>query len=339
MADRRRVVGPTDGTTPPVFSPSPSSTSLPPSKRVCRDRGPQDLRQIFLKTSLTPPAVGSSFLELPSPPTYSNSSTLKLTCSVFGPRALPHSAPFFPQARLSCELKFAPFASPLKRRGYVRDHTERDLSVQLATALQRSILLEKYPKSGIDVFVTVLDCEGEAGAVTGVSSFHAGGGKGGGGWGGGGVDVGLLGVLAGAITCASAAIADAGIECLDLVSGGVSALVRKPGGGGDDDAMGQEMEDELVVVQDPSPEEHAPGDIVAACAVGYMAAREELTEVWMRGVVETSIDTEDKTEDNLDRMMDGAIMAAAQARRVLNEGVAERLLFAMNMAKHEMEIT
>ncbi|KAF8437395.1 3' exoribonuclease family, domain 1-domain-containing protein [Terfezia claveryi] len=325
MADRRRVVGPTDGTTPPVFSPSPSSTSVPPSKRVCRDRGPQDLRQIFLKTSLTPPAVGSSFLELPSPPTHSNSSTLKLTCSVFGPRALPHSAPFSPQARLSCELKFAPFASPLKRRGYVRDHTERDLSVQLATALQRSILLEKYPKSGIDVFVTVLDCGG-------------GGGSGGGG-GGGGVDVGLLGVLAGAITCASAAIADAGIECLDLVSGGVSALVRKRGGGGDDDAMGQEMEDEFVVVQDPSPEEHALGDIVAACAVGYMAAREELTEVWMRGVVETSIDTDDKTEDDLDRMMDGAIMAAAKTRRVLNEGVAERLLFAMNMAKHEMEIT
>ena len=190
----------------------------------------------------------------------------------------------------------------------------------------------------------MLDCEGEAGAVTGVSSFQAGGSKGGGGGGGGGggVDVGLLGVLAGAITCASAAIADAGIECLDLVSGGVSALVRKRGGGGDDDAVVQEKEEEeLVVVQDPSPEEHAPGDIVAACAVGYMAAREELTEVWMRGVVETSIDTKDKAEDDLDRMMDGAIMAAAQARRVLNEGVAERLLFAMNMAKpqDEMEIT
>ncbi|KAF8425682.1 3' exoribonuclease family, domain 1-domain-containing protein [Tirmania nivea] len=335
MADRRRVVGPTDGTTAPVFS----STSAPPDKPVRRDRGPQDLRQIFLKTSLTPPATGSSFLELPSPPTHPNSSTLKLTCSVFGPRPLPHSASFSPRARLSCELKFAPFASPLKRRGYVRDHTERDLSMQLATALQRSILLEKYPKSGIDVFITVLDCEGEAGAVTGVSNFQAGGSKGGGGGGGGGVDVGLLGVLAGAITCASAAIADAGIECLDLVSGGVAALVRNGARG--DDAMVQKNEEELVVVQDPSPEEHAPGDIFAACAVGYMAAREELTEIWMRGVVETSIDAEDNAEDDLDRMMGNAIMAATQTRRVLNEGVAERLLFAMNMAKpqDEMEIT
>lgn len=215
--------------------------------------------------------------------------------------------------------------------------------MQLATALQRSILLEKYPKSGIDVFITVLDCEGEAGAVTGVNSFQSGGSNVGGGGSGGGVDVGLLGVLAGAITCASAAIADAGIECLDLVSGGVAALVRKRKGGASVDAMVDvtDIKEELVVVQDPSPEEHAPGDIIAACAVGYMAAREELTEVWMRGSVDVSIDTKDDGGDNLDRMMDGAILAATQTRRVLNEGVAERLLYAMNSAKslEEMDQT
>ena len=271
------------------------------------------------QTSLTPPATGSSFLELLSPPASPKSSTIKLTCSVFGSRALPHSVPFSPQARLSCEVKLAPFASSHKRRGYVRDHRERDLSVQLVTALDR------YPKSGIDVFITV-GCEGEAGAATGVSNYQAGGKS------GGGVEVGLLGVLAGAITCASAAIADAGIECLDLVSGGVAALVRKRGL--NIDVKGSEMRnvtsmEELIVVQDPSPEEHAPGDIVAACAVGYMAAREELTELWMRGSVELSIDDEDHDQDDLDRVIEGAIMAATETRRVLNEAVAERLLYAI----------
>ena len=181
------------------------------------------------------------------------------------------------------------------------------------------------------MFITVLDCEGEAGAATGVSNYQAGG-KSGGGGSGGGVEVGLLGVLAGAITCASAAIADAGIECLDLVSGGVAALVRKRGL--NIDVKGSEMRnvtsmEELIVVQDPSPEEHAPGDIVAACAVGYMAAREELTELWMRGSVELSIDDEDHDQDDLDRVIEGAIMAATETRRVLNEAVAERLLYAI----------
>ncbi|KAI5801527.1 3' exoribonuclease family, domain 1-domain-containing protein [Peziza echinospora] len=333
MADRRRVVGPTEGTTAPVFASSPALAK--PSRR---ERGPQDLRKVFLKTSLTPPATGSAFLELPSPPSPNSFSTLKLSCSVYGPRPLPPSAPFSAQARLSCELKFAPFASPNKRRGYVRDHTERDLSVQLATALQRSILLEKYPKAGIDVFITVLDCEGEAGAISGVSSFLGGGG---GGSGGAGVDVGLLGVLAGAITCASAAIADAGIECVDLVTGGVSALVRKRGlvSIGDNSTASQE----LIVVQDPSPEEHDPNDVIAAYVVGYMAAREELTEIWMRGAVDVSLD-DDSAESDLDRLMDGAIMAATETRRVLNEGVAERLLYALNVnanakSQDEMEMT
>ena len=189
------------------------------------------------------------------------------------------------------------------------------------------------------MFITVLDCEGEAGAVTGVSNYHAGG-KSGGGGGGGGVEVGLLGVLAGAITCASAAIADAGIECLDLVSGGVAALVRKRGL--DVDVKGSEMgnltgTEEFIVVQDPSPEEHAFGDVVAACAVGYMAAREELTGLLMRGSVETSIDGEDHDQDQLDKVIEGAIMAATETRRVLNEAVAERLLYAVK-SQDEMEM-
>lgn len=187
------------------------------------------------------------------------------------------------------------------------------------------------------MFVTVLDCEGEAGAVTGLNTFQLGGAKGVGSGGSGmGVDVGLLGVLAGAITCASAAIADAGIECLDLVSGGVAALVKKQAS--EDSGMDQSTQEELVVIQDPSPEEHASGDIVAACAIGYMAAREELTEIWMRGSVETLTKVGDDSVDDLDKMMDGAIMAATETRRVLNEAVAERLLYAINAAKSQDEM-
>jgi len=93
---------------------------------------------------------------------------------------------------------------------------------------------------------------------------------------------------------------------------------------------------ELAVVQDPSPEEHAPGNIIAACAVGYMAAREELMELWMWGTMETSIYEDDHQPGDLDKVIEGAIMAATETRRVLNEAVAERLLYAINTAK-EME--
>jgi len=273
-----------------------------------------------LKTSLTPPATGSAFLELPTPSSPS-APTLKLTASVYGPRPLPSSTAFSPNARLTAELKFSPFSTPGHRRGYIRDGMERDLSAQLTIALEKSVDVGKYPKSTIDVFVSVLDCEGGIGDVGDRKD--------------GGVEVGLMGVVAGAISCASAAIADAGIECFDLVAGGVAGLIRERGGvGHEEEGMdvgegigdvrhGQRKSRGVALVLDPSPSDGYI--ILAAAAVGYMAARDELTLVWTKG----SVGGEGDGTDEIERLIDGAITAATGVRLVINEAVKERLLLGL----------
>ena len=280
-----------------------------------------------LKTSLTPSATGSAFLELSAP------STLKISASVYGPRPLPPQAGFSPNARITAELKFAPFSTEGSRRGYVRDALERDLSMQLQIALARSVRTAAYPKSGIDVFVTVLDCEGSIDE--------------------GGDGLGCMQTLAGAITCSSAAIADAGIECVDLVSAGIAAVVAGGGGdgGGDGDGgggsggSGGEQQGEaghgssssgsganaaaaaggVALVMDPSPLDRY--EVKAAALVGYMAGRDELTLVWTKGELEVA-----GAGNEFERVVDKAVEVATQVRAVLNEAVQERPAMALEAA-------
>lgn len=175
-----------------------------------------------LQTSIIPSASGSAYLEIPSssPTTKSTlippTSSLKITASIQGPKPLPRSAPFSPSLLLTTTVKFAPFATR-QRRGYIRDSAERDLGVHLETALRGVIIGERWPKSGVEVVVTIL--EGDEDGWWGDSASE--GNATGSGWG-------LLNVLAGCITVASAAITDAGIDCVDVVCGGVAAITRNP---------------------------------------------------------------------------------------------------------------
>ena len=185
---------------------------------------------------------------------------------------------------------------------------ERDLGVHLDTALRGVIIGDRWPKSGAEIVVTVLEAEDDAwwADEMGVSKSKASAGAGA--WG-------MLTVLAGCITAASAALTEAGIDCVDLVSGGVAALVRSPSlpAAGLVGKDAQEKENRCELVLDPSPSEHA--EIVAACVVGYLGSRDEITEIWMKGDVGAANDT----------LMDGAIEAALAARTVLMEAVAESL--------------
>ena len=134
---------------------------------------------------------------------------------------------------------------------------------------------ERWPKSAAEVVITVL--EGEEDGFMGAS----------GGWG-------MMSVLAGCITVASAALVDAGIDCVDLVSGGVAAI----------------SEDLKGILLDPSPSEH---DLKAACVVAYLQSRDEITEMWMKG------DAGMKTEN----LIDSAVRAACMTRTVLAEAIKE----------------
>lgn len=311
QTDRRRLNAPAGGTAPPTYAP----TATTPPRRT---RKADEHRKIFLQTGVVPSAAGSAYYELPpqTPTTTSSdnnklvqpaTSSLKITCTVHGPRPLPRNAAFSPNLLLTTHVKFAPFATR-SRRGWVRDAGERDLGVHLETALRGVVIGERWPKSAADVVITVL--EGEEDGWYGVGKEAEGSGRaGGGGWG-------SMSVLAGCVTAASAALVDAGIDCVDLVSGGVAALVEGGGaaGGGD------------IVVLDPLPAEH---EIKAACLVAYLQSRDEITEMWMKG--EAGAELEDLVEQ--------AVKAATLSRSVLVDAVKEAALAKGGLQSQDATMT
>lgn len=182
---------------------------------------------------------------------------------------------------LSTHVKYAPFATRY-RRGYLRDSSERDLGMHLETALRGALIADRWPKSGVDVVVTII--EGEDSRQSAVTS--------------GSEEWDMMNVLSACITVAAAAIADAGIDCVDTVSGGVSALV----GGGE---VG-----EPSIVTDPVSTEHE--EILAACCVAYLPGRDEVTNLWLKGEVAT-------TDSNLYRkLVAGAIHASKGANQAIS---------------------
>ncbi|KAH8195053.1 hypothetical protein TruAng_010786 [Truncatella angustata] len=242
MADRRRINGPVGNTTPPVFEKPPSRPKSKPSDSI---------RKIFLKTGVTPSASGSAYLELESRPG-PNKTSIKLSCTVHGPRALPRSAPFSPHIILTTHVKYAPFATRT-RRGYIRDSSERDLGVHLETALRGAIIADRWPKSGVDIIVTIIEGDQDRHAPHNQDSDN---------WD-------MLNVLGACVTVASAAIADAGIDCVDTVAGGVAALVSK------DDGTPPSIVVDPIVSEDQK--------ILAGCCVAYLPTRDEITNVWFKG--------------------------------------------------------
>ena len=175
---------------------------------------------------------------------------------------------------------------------------ERDLGVHLETALRGVVIGERWPKTACEVVITVLEGEDDRWWGDDKTGSSADTGKLGG-WG-------MMNVLAGCITAASAAIVDAGIDCVDLVAGGVAASVQ-------DGETKQESEEsgKGVVVMDPCPSEHKA--VNAACVVGYLQSRDEVTELWLKGDAGSSSE----------HLIDQAVQAATLTRTVLAEAVRE----------------
>ncbi|KAI9731311.1 MAG: 3'-5'-exoribonuclease [Cirrosporium novae-zelandiae] len=336
MTDRRRINGPLGGTAPLVFTSAVAQTSRP--KRPERTRASNELRKIFLRTGLTPSASGSAYLELNNTSKTSTatslnspSSNLKITCTVHGPRPLPRSAPFSPNIVLSTHVKYAPFATR-QRRGYLRDTTERDLAVHLESALKGVIIADRWPKSGVDIIVTIL--EGEEDGWEGDGTYCSGLKTGGiiGGWG-------TMTVLAGCITASCAALVNARIDCLDLICGGVAAVVdssdaKEKGSMKDYQSLSSALPPNLSIVLDPNPVEHPR--ILAACVVGYMETRDEMTELWSRGNI-PDVSTTAGQLMATEELIDHAIECAKGVNSVLKEAVKESAQAALIRANCEKE--
>ena len=135
---------------------------------------------------------------------------------------------------------------------------------------------------------------------------------------------GMMSILSGCITVASAAIVDAGIDCVDLITGGVAAIVQQPRTTHHIEkpnaaANCEKSEDDLVIVLDPNFSEHR--QLKATCVVGYLESRDEVTELWVRGSIPALPST--GSPKILDNLIDSAIQAAVAVRLVLVEALKE----------------
>jgi len=154
---------------------------------------------------------------------------------------------------------------------------ERFLALRLEKLIKPMLLGHLFPKSGIDVNISVLEYTGT--------------------W----------NLLAIATNAVSAAIAEARIDVVDLVSASSFAL----------------LEDGIVI--DPSGEEEQAS---FGGVVGYMASMGEITDVWISG----SLEVEDEDDMHIDsghvrlgESLKTVISAAADARLVVNHALMEHV--------------
>jgi len=289
MSDRRRINGPPGTTIAPVFVSSKQTAKA--EKRRLRIHN--ELRRIFLQTGVVPSASGSAYLELESRPTkpaiVSLSSMIKLSCTVLGPKPLPRTTSFSPNLQLTASVKFAPFATR-NRQGYIRDSTEKDLGLHLENALKGVIIPYRWPKSAIDIAVTVLECEDDHETGNRIAGL------------------GLFNMLAGCINVAVAALADARVDCLDLLAAGVGAVVA-----------GADARPTRVL--DPAATEH--GEVLSSCLVAYLPSRDEIVELWCNDSASVS----SKYAPGFEDLVDNAVAAARGAQTVLKDVLLESMMY------------
>jgi len=139
-------------------------------------RKADELRPLRLQVGVLPNADGSAYIE---------HGKNKILVGVFGPREmLPKHLSLSDRMVIRCRYHMAPFSVP-ERKSPAPSRREVELSKVIRESLEPSVFVDLYPRTGIDVFVEVLQADG--------------------------------GTRCAAITAASLAIADAGVPLRDLV--------------------------------------------------------------------------------------------------------------------------
>jgi len=157
---------------------SQKSTKLIDKKGLRLDgRKPDELRPIKIDVGILSNADGSAYIE---------QGKNKILAAVFGPKELHPKHMALPDRMvLRCRYHMAPF-SVQERKSPAPSRREIELSKVIREALEPSIFLEYYPRTGIDIFIEVLQADGSTRCAS--------------------------------ITAASLALADAGIPMRDLVA-------------------------------------------------------------------------------------------------------------------------
>jgi len=139
-------------------------------------RKSDELRPIKIEVGVLSNADGSAYIE---------TGKNKILAAIYGPKELhPKHLALPDRMVLRCRYHMAPF-SVQERKSPAPSRREVELSKVIRESLEPSIFLEYYPRTGIDVFVEVLQADGSTRCAS--------------------------------ITAASLALADAGIPMRDLV--------------------------------------------------------------------------------------------------------------------------
>ncbi|KAG4979842.1 hypothetical protein JHK82_033089 [Glycine max] len=202
---------------------------------------------------------------------YAEVGNTKVIVSVFGPRESKKAMMYSDIGRLNCNVSFTTFATPIRGQG--SDHKE--YSSMLHKALEGAIILETFPKTTVDVFALVLESSG---------NFV--------------VKATLPGDLPVVISCASLALADAGIMMYDLVASVSVSCFNK----------------NLVI--DPVLEEEngQDGSLMITC----MPSRYEITQLTVTGEWSTP-----KINEGMQLCLDACAKLAKIMRSCLKEAVSD----------------
>ncbi|RCK62397.1 Exosome complex component MTR3 [Candida viswanathii] len=157
MSDRRRILGPLGMIHPNIpATPQQQQQQQPPPLPP-----PPFPTQRHPTHGIISNANGSAYLEI--------ANTI-LEVSIFGPRPIRGS--FIDRATLSIECKFLPHIIPQPQGAVFNDGTtkntrtgmtgvEHRLSSYLETCFLPCLVLEKYPKSSIDIQVSIISVDRE----------------------------------------------------------------------------------------------------------------------------------------------------------------------------------
>jgi len=153
--DTRRVNGPDCSTSYLDFvekSAQKSDLSSIKCGRSDKRKSDQEHRPLFLKTGIITKAKGSAYIE---------QGQTKAICAVYGPREIPRRSDFSMRGILNCTLEHTPYARKRRKApGAQKDELEQEMSTSLGQALEATVCMHLYPKSQIDVYVTILEDDG-----------------------------------------------------------------------------------------------------------------------------------------------------------------------------------
>ncbi|XP_031471118.1 exosome complex component MTR3 [Phasianus colchicus] len=199
--DHRRLHGPEDSQPPELWAARPRDAGggEEGEESGAAPRDPCALRPLFARAGLLSQAEGSAYVEL--------SGGTKVLCAAWGPREAAEPGGAVGAGRLLCDFRRAPFCARGARPrpgGAAEREAEREAAAALREALEPAVRLSRYPRARLVVSALLLQDGGSA--------------------------------LAAAVSAASLALADAGVEMYDLAVG--CALCRPPPGDRDASAAG-----------------------------------------------------------------------------------------------------